>query len=191
MGHRLRCSPVSDVFPIPTPPPPPDPPFIADEQAMLVNWLDFHRDVLVRKCGDLSPEQLADANCGPSMLSLLGLLRHLAQVEQTWFQRGLANIGHELPYPTVEPLFGSEPDPDGYLILRDAPDPASDIATYREQVRLSREILAGVTSLDATFDRRGTPCSVRWTLVHMVEEYARHNGHADLLRERIDGRVGD
>ena len=167
----------------------PAPPPVADEQTMLCGWLDWHRATLETKCAGLTPVQLATRSVEPSTLSLLGLVRHMADVERGWFRRGLA--GEDAP-----PLYYSDTDPDGDF---DNVDPAAtDAATvlaafaaWRAECERSREIAAALPSLDVLIPRRGEQLSARWVLVHMVEEYARHNGHADLLRERIDGATGE
>jgi hypothetical protein len=161
------------------------PPFVADERAMLAAWLDYHRAILESKCAGVRPEGLRERLDGhPSPLTLLGLVRHLAEVERGWFRRRV--LGEDSP-----PLYCSPEDPDGdFDNVRDA-DVEEAFATWRAECQRSREILAGVESLDDTFEGCDERISVRWLLVHMVEEYARHNGHADLLREQVDGATGD
>jgi len=162
-----------------------DTPLIAAERPMLEAWLDFQRATLALKCRGLSPEQLATRSVPPSTLSLLGLVRHMAEVERHWFQRCL--LGADQP-----PLYRTEAardlDFDGAT-----PDNASEgLSTWETECDASRSAVAASDSLDAigkTPWRRGE-VSLRWILVHMIEEYARHNGHADLLRETIDGAVG-
>jgi uncharacterized damage-inducible protein DinB len=162
-----------------------EPPLTADERATLEGFLDFHRATLELKCRGLTPEQLATRSVPPSSLSLLGLVRHLADVETDWFH--LVATGTRRT-----PRFYSADDPDGDFdhAVGDAAAVDEAFAAWREAVAQSRAISAA-TALDATFEhpRRG-PTSLRWVLAHMVEEYARHNGHADLLRERIDGVTG-
>jgi uncharacterized damage-inducible protein DinB len=156
-------------------------PAVADERTMLQGWLDEHRGVLLRKCAGLTAEQLKARSVEPSSISLLGLVRHMAEVERWWFRRMVG--GAELPQ-----LYCTEASPDGdFDDLQDA-DPAADFATLAEEIRLGDEAAAGAKLEDVfTHPRRGTELSVRWVYVHMIEEYARHNGHADLVRERIDG----
>ena len=163
-----------------------EPPYAGDERAILGGFLDFHRDTLEWKCAGLTPEQLRDRAVSPSTLSLLGLVRHLAEVERGWFRRGVA--GEE-----VGPLYYTDEEPD--LDFDDvdgatAEDVEGALAAWRFEVRRAREISAD-TPLDRTFTRRDRTISHRWVLVHMIEEYARHNGHADFLRERIDGSTGE
>lgn len=163
------------------------PPPQADERAMLESWLDFHRDTLALKCAGLDDGQLRLASVTPSSMSLLGLVQHMAVVERNWFQRVFA--GQDMP-----PL-SEAGDADGFTL---APDRGVDevLALWRAEVARSREMTADA-SLDDTgklsgreAEYLGGQVSLRWILVHMIEEYARHNGHADLLRESIDGTTG-
>jgi uncharacterized damage-inducible protein DinB len=160
-----------------------DPPFVAAERPMLESWLEYHRDTLAFKCEGLSAEQLRMRAVPPSTLSLLGLVRHMAEVERSWFHRTIA--GREAP-----PRYYSKADPDGDFDNVDEADPDEAFAAWREDCDASRRVLAGKASLDDTIVSKDA-VSVRWILVHMIEEYARHNGHADLLRQRIDGATGD
>jgi uncharacterized damage-inducible protein DinB len=166
------------------------PPAVADERSMLAAWLDFHRATLEMKCAGLTPAQLATRSTEPSMLSLLGIVRHMADVERGWFRRGLA--GEDAPR-----IYYSDDDPDGDF---DNVDPTTTdvatietaFATWRAECARAREIATALPSLDLQFTHRsGRQLSARWVLFHMLEEYARHNGHADLLRERIDGVTGE
>jgi uncharacterized damage-inducible protein DinB len=160
------------------------PPLIADERAMLEGWLDFHRATLLTKCAGLDDEQLRRRAAEPSTLSLLGLVRHMTDVERHWFRRLIAD---ETDAP---PIYFSDENEDGDFDDVDRADPEADLARYHEELEWCRAVAAGV-SLDDTFvNRKGETCSVRWVFVHMIEEYARHNGHADLIRQRIDGTVG-
>lgn len=163
-----------------------DPPFVAGERAMLDAWLDFHRATLVAKCAGLDAEQLRRRAVPPSSLSLLGLVRHMTEVERNWFGRVLADDAAAVP------LYCSRDDPDGDFDGVDTADPGAALAALRDEVATSRQLVAGhgLDDLGARL-RHGEPVSLRWILVHMIEEYARHNGHADLLRERIDGVTGD
>jgi uncharacterized protein DUF664 len=163
-----------------------DPPFVADERTMLDAWLDFHRATLLWKCEGLSNADLKRRSVDPSSLSLLGLVRHMTEVERNWFRRCLA--GEELP-----PLYYSDADPDGDFDLVDAADVAADLATFRGEIEACRQIAAQYDDLDilAARKRRGHGLNLRWIYLHMIEEYARHNGHADLIRERIDGATGE
>jgi len=165
------------------PPPRTDPAYGLPERESLDTWLEFHRATLLTKCAGLSGEQLAARSCPPSTLSLLGLVRHMADVERTWFR-------HVLDGQDVPPLHWTDDEPDGDF---DGVDPAHadrDLEAYLGEVAHARTIAAG-HGLDDVGTRRGEQVDLRWILTHMIEEYARHNGHADLLRERIDGVTGE
>ena len=164
-----------------------DPPFEAAEREMLESWLEYHRATLALKCEGLSPSQLRERAVPPSSMSLLGLVRHMADVERNWFRRRLAG-------EDAGPIFyDRETNADGDFDDVDTADVEADLATWREECDVARQRSAAVSSLDdlAASTRDGNRISLRWILVHMIEEYARHNGHADLLRERIDGQTGD
>jgi uncharacterized damage-inducible protein DinB len=161
-----------------------DPPMIAGERAMLAAWLDYHRETLALKCSGLTAVQLAERAVPPSSLSLLGLLRHMADVERSWFRRTLA--GEDAPG-----IYFSDASPDGDFDDLDSAPPDEVLATWRRECAAARTAEQQAASLDATGNRHGQDVSLRWIMVHMIEEYARHNGHADLLRERIDGTTGD
>jgi uncharacterized damage-inducible protein DinB len=119
----------------------------------------------------------------PSTLSLLGLVRHMAEVERGWFRRTLAR-------EDIPPVHPSDTDPDADFNDVDAADVDEAFATWRAECDLARAIV-DARGLDETGRQKsGEPVSLRWILVHMIEEYSRHNGHADLLRERIDGETG-
>ncbi|SFF75445.1 Protein of unknown function [Actinopolymorpha cephalotaxi] len=157
-------------------------PLLGDERTILEGRLEWHRSTLLAKCAGLTGEELARQVVPPSNLSLLGLIRHVAQVESSWFQRLLA--GRDVP--RVHPSGGADFD-------AATPENAeADYATLLAQMAASREVVATM-SLDDEFTVQmwdGQRASVRWLHVHMIEEYARHNGHADLLRERVDGTTG-
>jgi uncharacterized damage-inducible protein DinB len=163
-----------------------DPPYIASERAMLEAWLDYHRATLDQKCDGVAVPQLRQRAVSPSTMSLLGLVRHMTEVERNWFRRVFA--GEETP-----PLYYSEQDPDGDFDGVDAADAREAFTTWRAECEHARSLAAAADSLDqiGRRQRQGSDVSLRWILVHMIEEYARHNGHADLLRERIDGVTGD
>ncbi len=157
------------------------------ELATIREYLSNYRLTLGMKCDDLTPEQLAMRSVPPSTLSLLGLIRHMARVEHNWFQRSLQ--GHR----EIDRLFWSQGDSD--LDFNGAvADPAvvdEAFAVWKAQIAAAEEWLDGPVDLDAdVLTPRGEPTRVRDVLIHMVEEYARHCGHADLLRECIDGRTG-
>ncbi len=156
-----------------------------EERAMLADFLRAQRATLELKCAGLTGE-LAARSVAPSTLSLLGLVRHLADVERRWFRQVLAG-------EDAAPHFSTATDPDGDFDGA-SPDPASVSsawAAWRSEVAFADDFTAAAPSLDvAGVDAwRGT-VSLRWVLIHLIEEYARHNGHADLLRERIDGATG-
>jgi uncharacterized damage-inducible protein DinB len=160
-----------------------DPPRVADERPMYQAWLDFHRGTLLWKCAQLGDAQLKRASVPPSTLTLLGLLRHMSEVERAWFRRRAAGS-------TLPDLYCTDEDPDGEFDNVADADVQQDLATFRTECLAADEAVRGM-SLDDTFSGRNGPISLRWTYVHMIEEYARHNGHADLLRECIDGATGD
>jgi len=158
-------------------------PYVGEERPMLEGWLDWHRQTLLFKCAGLTAEQLKERAVEPSTLSLLGLVRHMADVERSWFRRRAA--GEEIGL-----IHSSEENPDGDFDDLDTADAEADLATFLEECELAR-LAATDLPLDHTFiSRRGDQMSLRWVYLHMIEEYARHNGHADLLRERIDGVTG-
>jgi uncharacterized damage-inducible protein DinB len=162
-----------------------DPPLVAQEREMLDAWLDYHRATLAVKCEGLTDDQLRAQAVPPSSLSLLGLVRHMGEVERSWFRRVLS--GEQAP-----PRYYSDENRDGdFDDVADA-GVAEAFGYWRDECEHARERVAAAPSLDVTgTGREGESYSLRWIMVHMIEEYARHNGHADLLRERIDGTVGD
>jgi uncharacterized damage-inducible protein DinB len=161
-----------------------EPPVSASEREMLTGWLDYHRATLELKCAGLTDEQLRQRAVPPSSLSLLGLVRHLAEVERSWFRRGLA--GEDAP-----PSYYGDDNPDGDFDDVDTADVAEAFGTWRSEYQRARELVAAAPTLDVIFSGSTRQYTLRWLMCHMVEEYARHNGHADLLRERIDGSVGE
>ncbi len=156
----------------------------ADERTTLTGFIDWQRATLQRKCDGLTPEQLRRRAVPPSTLTLLGLVRHMADVERIWFRE---RLDHE----QVEPHFSSEADRDGDFDNVDTADVEEAFARWHEECARASEIAAKL-DLDATgtVAETGRVMSLRWTLVHMIDEYSRHNGHADLLRESIDGATG-
>jgi hypothetical protein len=161
-----------------------EPPVLADEANTLRSFLAYHRQTLLWKCQGLTAQQLKTAAVPPSTLTLLGLVRHLAEVERSWFQRRLGALDVPLIYCTDD-------RPDGDFDDVAGADPEADFATYHAEVAAA-DAVAAELPLDTTFlSRRGNTLSLRWLYAHMIEEYARHNGHADLLREAIDGAVGE
>ncbi|HWG24730.1 MAG TPA: DinB family protein [Actinospica sp.] len=176
----------ADMFIDPESDPRADPPPQADERSTLAAFLRWQRETLELKCSGLSPEQLARRTVEPSTMSLLGLIRHMADVERGWFRRGMAQ-------EPATPRFYSDDEPDGDFdgAVADAEVVAEAWRAWREEVEFAERFVADARSLDITFDDKWRgPLSLRWVLLHMIEEYARHNGHADLMREQIDGRLG-
>lgn len=162
------------------------PPYTGDERATLTGFLDFQRATLEWKCDGLSDEQLRERSLRTSAMSLLGLVRHLTEVEQHWFRVSLDGQTPSLHYWHRGPD-GSDTDWEV-----EAADVADSFRVWREEVDKARRIVAESASLDRSFDHpHDGPVTLRWILNHMIEEYARHNGHADLLREAIDGAVGE
>ncbi len=161
----------------------PHTPRAADEKTTLVSFLEWQRITLARKCDGLDPSQLRQRSAAPSSLSLLGLVRHMADVERGWFRRTLAA-------EDVPPIYYSDNDRDGEFDNVDSADVDEAFATWQAECARAREIVSAHKLEDTGVHRSGEITSMRWILVHMIEEYSRHNGHADLLRQRIDGAVG-
>ncbi len=160
----------------------------ATERNTLTAFLDYFRSVLVRQASGLSPEQLATP-LPPSTLTIGGLMKHMSFVEIHWFDHVWS--GNDYPEPWVSVDWATTPDWEFDTAARDTP--AGLHAGFDAAVTLSRSAIAAVTDLDAlaALESRGQATSLRWILIHMIEEYARHCGHADLIRESIDGRKGD
>lgn len=164
-----------------------DPPLQADERTTLTAFLDFQRATLALKCEDLTGDQLREHAVPPSSLSLLGIVRHMAEVERNWFRPVLG--GEEMTT-----IFA--PDMDWEAAFRDVATASVPEAfgVWQAECEHSRALVAAAPDLE-TGGRRGSQgsasFSLRWVLTHMIEEYARHNGHADLLRERLDGSTGE
>jgi uncharacterized damage-inducible protein DinB len=162
-----------------------DPPYAADERTMLVAFLDYYRETMIAKLEGLTEEQ-ARWKPAETANSLIGMVQHLAYVEQWWFRTCFAG-------EPDEPIPGSEEDPDiDFKVPEDRT--IEDVAAfYRSQYARANEIVKAAPSLDdfSAVDARGKPKTLRWILVHMIEETARHAGHADITRELIDGSTGD
>ncbi|MEV4334015.1 DinB family protein [Streptomyces sp. NPDC049597] len=163
-----------------------EPSTTAAERDMLEGWLDYHRETLISKCAGLSDEQLRTASAEPSSLTLMGLVRHLADVERWWFRQVMAG-------EDIGALYYSEEDPDGDFRVTEEVTWDRTLADWRAEVAAAREAAAGLglDDLSAGSTSRERSYNLRWVITHMIEEYARHNGHADLLRERIDGATGE
>jgi hypothetical protein len=163
-----------------------DPPSAGDERATLTGFLDYQRQTLMLKCAGLTPEQLLLRAAPPSSLCLLGLVRHLTDVEFAWLQVRIA--GAEDVY-----VYGPD-DADLEVSEADEQSVVAAFARYAEMAAASRAIVAGADLDTLTAEKHpvsGERYSLRWILVHLIEEYARHNGHADLIRQAIDGAVGE
>jgi hypothetical protein len=161
-----------------------DPPLVAGDRESLESWLDYHRRTLLWKCAGLTADQLRTRAVPPSTLSLLGLVRHMTMVERWWFEANVRGRQVELP-------LWRKDSPEGDFDDVDSADAEADLAAYGHAVEDARAAAADLP-LDHVFrTRRGHDMDLRWVYVHMIEEYARHNGHADLLREVVDGTTGD
>ncbi|MCZ7429175.1 DinB family protein [Micromonospora sp. WMMA1949] len=160
------------------------PPLLADERESLRAFLDFHRATLALKCEGLTDEQLRRAASPPSTLSLLGLVRHMAEVERTWFRRVID--AQDVPL-----VWSDSGDFQRAYDAADA-DAAEAFEAWQREIEHARRIEREAESLDVTGHqaRWGEDVSLRLVMLHMLHEYARHNGHADLIREAIDGTVG-
>lgn len=172
----------------------PEPPYASAEAATLLGFLDYQRETLQRKCRGLGDEQLRVV-LPPSPITLGGLLIHLACVEDSWFTETVG--GQPLPEPWASADFEADPEWDWHSAAAYSGDALR--ALWAERVNRSRGIVTAQLSdgEDAALSQthpawgRQDPVSLRWVLAHMIEEYARHNGHADLIRESIDGQTGD
>ena len=156
------------------------------ERATLLDYLRSYRMTMEMKCADLDADQLACRSVPPSTMSLLGLIRHMADVERNWFRRVMAQAD-------APPLYRSDDVPDADWLGAVADPAVVDQAwqAWREEVAFAEKFVADSADLAARgIMHDGNSVALREVLVHMIEEYARHCGHADLLRERIDGRVG-
>ena len=156
----------------------------ADERAQLEGFLDYHRQTLLWKCAGLTAEQLRERPVPPSVLSLHGLVRHLADVERSWFRERFA--GEDVP-----DLFGVAETPGADFLGTADADPEADLALLRGEIQAVKETVRDHDLDDTMTSPSGEAYTLRWVDLHMIEEYARHNGHADLIRERIDGVTGE
>jgi len=160
-----------------------EPEYVLGERAMLEGWLEFHRTTLMLKCEGLGRDALIARPVASSNLSLHGLVRHMADVERNWFTRTLLRVSD------TQPIFYDPAIEDSELVPLDDADWESDRQAWQDECERSRAN-ARQFDLDHTGERRGEEVSLRWIFNHMIEEYARHNGHADLIREMVDGAVG-
>jgi uncharacterized damage-inducible protein DinB len=164
-------------------------PLAADERSTLLAFLNWHRDTLRIKTEGLNAEQL-DTTLPPSTMTLGGLLKHMAYVEDFWFGANFLGRSQAPPFDDVD--WKADPDWDWHSASGAPPEELRTL--FDRFVEASDEIITAAASLDEAGVRRsrrtGEAISLRWILVHMIEEYARHNGHADLIRESIDGSTG-
>jgi uncharacterized damage-inducible protein DinB len=167
-----------------------EPELDADERTMLTGFLDYHRATLEWKVSGLTKDQLGH-RLPSSELTLAGLVKHLALVEDSWFSHRFAGLPEDEPWASVD--WDADRDWDFHSAVDDSPEEL--LALYAAACDRSRAVIAAATSLDdrsvAADSHSGRLFTLRWILCHMIEETARHNGHADLLRESIDGDTGE
>ena len=154
---------------------------LCDERELLNGWLEYYRATLLAKCDGLSGEQLVMRSCEPSRMSLLGLVRHMTEMERVY--------GHRLADWSIGFLYCTDENEDGDFEAATAAEAAADLETFREHCARTREVMAAC-QLDDTFGTTNSH-TLRWLCQYLIKEYARHLGHADLLREGIDGAVGE
>jgi uncharacterized damage-inducible protein DinB len=159
-----------------------DPPPAASERELLISFLDLYRETILVKVGGLTEEQLR-RRLVPSPTTLLGIVKHLGYVERSWFR--MRFHGEDLPVPWTQ----EDPDAD----FRIEPDETAEsvVAFYRDQVERARAIVAAAQLDDRVKGQAKQAYTLRWILIHMIEETARHAGHADILREQTDGATGE
>jgi hypothetical protein len=158
-----------------------EPPSLGGERTQLDTWLDYYRATVRHKCAGLTGGQLTARSCPPSPMSLIGLVRHLTEMERAY--------AHRLAEPGLPLYYCTDASPDGDFTDVSAEAAAEDLEIFAAHCARSREIMGG-KGLDDTFGRTGS-YSLRWVYLYLIKEYARHLGHADLLRERIDGATGE
>jgi hypothetical protein len=161
-----------------------EPSRVADDRASLTGFLQYQRETLAWKCAGLTAEQLRERAVPPSALSLLGLVRHMAEVERSWFRVVVNGENARAHWPRRTSDHFAEFDVD-------SADPEEAFRVWEQECARSRATVDAAESLDITVRWRDEVFSLRYIITHMIEEYARHNGHADLLRERIDGTTGE
>ena len=160
-----------------------EPPYVLGDRAMLEAWLEFHRTTLLLKCEGLDDAARKASPVPTSKLSLHGLVRHMAEVERGWFRRTLLRRG--APRIWIDPAID-----DADSSRSTTPTGTWTSPSGQAECEASRAAAAAHELDDHSGVRDGEPCTLRWIYVHMIEEYARHNGHADLIREMVDGNVG-
>ncbi|HUB41509.1 MAG TPA: DinB family protein [Streptosporangiaceae bacterium] len=158
-----------------------EPTGLLDERGLLDGWLDYYRATLMAKCEGLSGEQLISRSCEPSPMSLLGLVRHMTEMERVY--------GHRLADWNISLLYCTDENEDGDFEAATPINAARDLETFRDHCALTRQVMASY-QLGDTFGKTNS-CTLRWFYHYLIKEYARHLGHADLLRERIDGATGE
>ena len=169
-----------------------EPPLSGGEAQLAFAFLDYHRETLMMKVAGLDSAQLATA-LPPSPMTLGGLVKHLALVEESWFCERLG--GRELAEPWASVDWDADEDWDWHSAVDDEPDAL--LGQWERSVAMARECAdramaaAGFDQMTVQPNRRGEHFSMRWIVIHMIEEYARHNGHADMIRESIDGQTGE
>jgi uncharacterized damage-inducible protein DinB len=165
-----------------------EPPLVSGERESLEAWLDYHRATLLTKCAGLTAGQLKQRAVPPSRLSLLGLVRHMTDVERWWLRIHAADRDMSFAYYTPEG------NPDADFDDLETAEAEANLAAFQREIEEARAAARG-KELDEVVPSHGhhpeRVRTIRWIYQHMIEEYARHNGHADLLRERIDGVTGD
>jgi hypothetical protein len=157
----------------------------AAERDLLLSWLEFHRDALAAKCAGLGGDELIVESASPSDLSLLGLVRHMTEMEHVYLSYALGGEGDG----PLRLIYCTDEAPDGDIEGLTATMVGPSLTRWHQVRRRVDDLLAGFSSLDTKSP--GNSRSVRWNLLKVIQEYARHNGHADLLRERIDGATGE
>jgi uncharacterized damage-inducible protein DinB len=164
-----------------------DPPMVnGDEKDSYDRWLDWHRTTLLLKCEGLDDADRRARPVATSLMSLHGLVRHMAEVERNWFRKAIA--GEDLDGG----IYWSDDNPEGDFEMPDDARWEDDLAVWQGEIDKARAIAAAHDLDDSGIRKRtGERVDLRWVYVHMIEEYARHNGHADLIRELVDGSVGD
>jgi len=160
-----------------------EPSFLLGERRMLETWLEYQRTTMLFKCEGLDDAGRKSRPVTTSKLSLHGLVRHMAEVERNWFRCVLQRE------PDAPSIWYDDEVEDSELVPLDEADWSADLAAWQAECEASRAA-AATRTLEDTGLRFGEPCSLLWIYVHMIEEYARHNGHADLIRELVDGSVG-
>jgi Protein of unknown function (DUF664) len=157
---------------------------LGDERGLLDGWLEYYRATLLAKCEGLSGEQLVIRSCEPSRMSLLGLVRHMTEMERVY--------GHRLADRGIGWLYCTDENEEGDFEGVTAAGASADLETFREHCARTREVM-GAHELGDTFSKTNKTnlYTLRWFYLYLIKEYARHLGHADLLRERIDGAIGE